>query len=57
MLITVLAEYWRERASRVRKAIDCVFDDEARDILRKIADNYESLARQAQEEKQPALTE
>jgi type II restriction/modification system DNA methylase subunit YeeA len=51
------AEYWLERAARVRKTIDCVFDDEARDILRKIADNYESLARKVQEEKQPELTE
>lgn len=51
------AEYWRERVARVRKATDCVFDDEARDILRKIAANYEFLARQAQEEKKPELTE
>jgi hypothetical protein len=51
------AEYWRDRAERVRKAIDCVFDDEARDILRKIADDYEARAKQAQEEKHAELTE
>lgn len=39
-------DYWRERAERVRKTADFV-DDIARETLLRIADNYESLARQA----------
>ncbi len=40
------SEYWRERAERVRKAADCV-DETAREILLRIAGNYEFLARRA----------
>jgi hypothetical protein len=40
------AEYWHERAQRVRKTAEFV-DDTAREVLLKIAGNYESRARQA----------
>jgi hypothetical protein len=49
------AEYWRERAERVRKTADFV-DDKARETLLRIASNYESLARQAKESVRVELT-
>ena len=39
------AEYWRERAERVRKTAEFV-DEKARATLLKIAGEYESRARQ-----------
>jgi hypothetical protein len=40
------AEYWHDRAQRVRKTAEFV-DDKARATLLKIARDYESRARQA----------
>jgi hypothetical protein len=40
------AEYWHERAERVRKTVEFV-DETAREALLKIASEYESRARQA----------
>jgi hypothetical protein len=40
------AEYWSERAERLRQTADFV-DEKARETLLKIAGNYESLARRA----------
>jgi hypothetical protein len=40
------AEYWRERADRVRKTADFV-DEESRKTLLRIAGNYEHLAQRA----------
>jgi hypothetical protein len=42
------AEYWHERAERVRKTADFV-DEEARRTLLRIAVNYDCLAQQARE--------
>jgi hypothetical protein len=43
--MALTAEYWHERADRVRKMAEFV-DDAARATLLKIAGNYESQARQ-----------
>jgi hypothetical protein len=40
------AEYWHERAERVRKTTAYV-DEDTREILWKIAGNYDSRARRA----------
>jgi hypothetical protein len=45
--VELSAEYWRERANRVRKTANFV-DDQARETLLRIAGNYESRARDNQ---------
>ena len=43
-------EYWRERAERVQKAAEELFDQHARETLVRIANNYELLAKRAEEQ-------
>lgn len=41
-------EYWRNRAEHVRTIADDMFDPQARETLRRIARDYEQLAKQAE---------
>ena len=47
---TLSPEYWRQRADRVRKAAEELFDQHARETLVRIANNYEPLAKRAEEQ-------
>lgn len=42
-------EYWRTRADKVRAIADEMFDQQSRETLRRIATEYENLARRADE--------
>jgi hypothetical protein len=42
-------EYWRERAEKVRRITEDIFDQESRETLLRIANDYEVLARRAEE--------
>jgi hypothetical protein len=46
---TLRPEYWRQRAERVRKLAEELFDQQSRETLVRIANNYELLAKHAQE--------
>ena len=46
---TLCPEYWRQRAERVRKLAEELFDQQSRETLVRIANNYELLAKHAQE--------
>jgi hypothetical protein len=47
---TLSPEYWRQRADRVRKAAEEIFYQQSRDTLVRIANNYELLAKRAEEQ-------
>jgi hypothetical protein len=42
-------EYWRTRADKVRAIADEMFDPQSRETLLRIAKDYESLAKRAEE--------
>jgi hypothetical protein len=51
------SEYWQTRADKVRAIADGMFDPQARETLLRIAKEYESLARRAEERERQALIE
>ena len=42
-------EHWRQRAEEARAVADQIADPEARQMMLKIADDYERLAKRAEE--------
>jgi hypothetical protein len=42
------AEYWRQRADKVRIIAKDIFDQQSRETLLRIADDYERLAKRAE---------
>jgi hypothetical protein len=47
-------EYWRNRAEEVRTRADEAVDPYIREVLLRIARDYEHLAKQAEERQQPS---
>jgi hypothetical protein len=45
---TLSPEYWRQRAERVRKAAEELFDQQSRETLARIANDYELVAKRAE---------
>lgn len=45
-------EYWQTRADKVRAIADEMFDPQSRETLLRIAKEYESLAKRAQDREQ-----
>jgi hypothetical protein len=47
-------EYWRNRAEEVRTRADEAVDPYVREVLLRIAEDYEHLAKRAEEREQPS---